>query len=273
MHERLTIVSVYGHSDGASAIPALLNSLGQLAGSRGLLLSLRRPADLPDSIAWREIQPLNYLQYSVFVMHCLHAFIDTDFCLVVQDDGWVLDGRNFLESHYEYDYIGAPCHAAIVGDHLVQHFQWTRLLNAMVIQNGGFSLRSRRFLEAPNRHGFAYLPETRAPLFNEDIQLTGTLRPALEAAGIRFAPVEIARSFAIEYLGPGFHDSLDFSQLVGHHARSRRLFAPHHVDVGLSRSQALMIYREMEFLEHLERLGYSLRFRPTDASSPDVVRR
>jgi len=265
MHERLTIVSVYGHSDGACAIPALLTSLGQLPGSRGLLLSLRRPTNLPDSIVWRAIQPLNYLQYSVFVIHCLYSFIDTDFCLVVQDDGWVINGGNFLEAYYEYDYIGAPCHAAIIGDQLVQGFGWTQTPSATVIQNGGLSLRSRRFLEAPNRHGFAYLPETRAPLFNEDIQLTGTLRPALEAAGIRFAPLEIARNFAVEYLGPGFHDSLDFSRLVGHHARSRRLIAPYHVDVGLSQSQAAMIYREMEFLEHLSAIGYRLTFRPTVA--------
>lgn len=263
MHERLTIVSVYGHSDGASVVPAMVTSLGHLPGSTGLLLSPRRPTNLPDSIAWRAIQPLSYLQYSVFVMHCLHSFIDTDFCLLVQDDGWVLDGTNFLESHYEYDYIGAPCHAAIVGDQLVQRFQWVGTPSATVIQNGGFSLRSRRFLEAPHRHGFAYLPDTRAPLFNEDIQLTGTLRPALEAVGIAFAPVEIARNFAIEYLGPGFHDSLNFSTLVGHHARSRRLIAPHHIEVGLSRTEASSVYREMEFLEYLETLGYRLSFRPT----------
>ncbi len=262
MHKQLTIVAVYGHSDGASVVPAMLTSLGHLPGSSGLLLSLCRPPSLPNAIAWRRIQPLNYLQYSVFMMHCLHAFIDTEFCLVVQDDGWVINGANFLESYYQYDYIGAPCHAAIVGHRLLQRFEWTKMPSsvATVIQNGGFSLRSRRFLEAPHRHGLAYLPETRAPLFNEDIQLTGTLRPVLEAVGIRFAPVNIARNFAIEYLGPGVHDDLQFTKLVGHHARSRRLMAPHQIAVSLTRAEVASVYREMEFLEYLEQLGYVVTF-------------
>lgn len=267
VHEKLTIVAIYGHNDGTSVIPAMLTSLGHLPGSRGLLLSLCRPPSLPDSIVWRRIPPLTYLQYSIFMMHCLHAFIDTDFCLVVQDDGWVINGANFKESHYEYDYIGAPCHAAILHNKLVQRFRWvhTPANLVTVIQNGGFSLRSRRFLEAPHRHGIAYRPETRAPLFNEDIQLTGTLRPLLEEVGIRFAPDEIAREFAVEYFGPAFHDSLDFSRLVGHHARSRRLIGPKQVSVGLTQTQAARIHKEMDFLGYLERLGYKLHFRARES--------
>ena len=104
-------------------------------------------------------------------MHCLHAFIETDFCLVVQEDGWVLDGRNMREDHYSFDYIGAPCHAAIVGDQYVTGFRWVGDETATVVQNGGFSLRSRRFLEAPASLGMAYAPHLPPPLTNEDIQL------------------------------------------------------------------------------------------------------
>ena len=163
-------------------------------------------------------------------MHCLHAFIETDFCLVVQEDGWVLDGRNMREDHYSFDYIGAPCHAAIVGDQYVTGFRWVGDETATVVQNGGFSLRSRRFLEAPASLGMAYPPHLPPPLTNEDIQLTGIMRPHLEAAGLKFAPLSIAREFAIEYLAPRFHDGLDFTRLVGHHARSRRLVADRSVE-------------------------------------------
>lgn len=260
MHERLTVTAIYGHADGAAALPALLESIAQLPGSRGLLLSPVKPPILPDSVVWRRIHPLNYVQYSIFVMHGLHHFVDTDYCLIVQEDGWVLRGTNFTPDYYEYDYVGAPCHVAIVGDQLVQGFQWTRMPPGLVIQNGGFSLRSRRLLEAPARHGIMYQPDTRVPLFNEDVQLTGTLRPALEAVGIRFAPAEVARSFAIEYLGPGFHDTTDFSSLVGHHARTRRLVAPRRIAVGLTRPRVAEVFREQEFLEFLSGLGYEIEF-------------
>lgn len=260
MHDRLTVTAIYGHADGAAVVPALVESLAQLPGSRGLLLSPARPTNLPAGIAWRRIHPLNYVQYSIFVMHGLQHFVDTDYCLIVQEDGWVIRGANFTADYYDYDYVGAPCHAAIIDGQLVTRFQWTRMAPGLVIQNGGFSLRSRRLLEAPSRHGIMYQPDSRAPLGNEDVQLTGTLRPALEAVGMRFAPAEVARAFAVEYLGPGFHDTLDLSSLVGHHARSRRLVAPRRIAVGVARSRVRDVFREDEFLAFLASLGYELEF-------------
>lgn len=82
----------------------------------------------------------------------------------------------------------------------------------------------------------------------------------MEAVGIRFAPSDVARSFAIEYLGPGFHDAVDFSALVGHHARTRRLVAPRRIAVGLTRPRVAEIFREEEFLDFLSGMGYELEF-------------
>ena len=109
-HNDLTIVSVYGHNNGASALPSIKRSMAELPGSRGLLLSIAKPDNLPNNIEWKQIGFVNYLQYSIFMMHQLYAFIDTEYCLIVQDDGWVLDGDNFMPEYYEYDYIGAPSH-------------------------------------------------------------------------------------------------------------------------------------------------------------------
>jgi hypothetical protein len=261
MHGQLTVVSVCGHTDGAAAIPAIQRSVSALSGSRGLLLSPSLPAELPTGLDWRPIHRLSYQQYSIFMMYCLHSFVTTEFCLVVQNDGWVLDGGNFREEYYGFDYIGAPCHAAIVGDQYVTGFRWVGLPTATVIQNGGFSLRSRRFLEAPSRLGIVYIPDLQSPLTNEDIQLTGILRPQLEAAGMRFAPLPIAREFAIEYLAPVFHDGLDFSRLVGHHGSSRRLVAADTVEVQMTPEQMGQVHREEEFSRFLEKTGYNLRFR------------
>jgi len=41
LHTDLTIVSVHGHTDGAAAIPSLVESMTQLPRSRGLLISLK----------------------------------------------------------------------------------------------------------------------------------------------------------------------------------------------------------------------------------------
>ena len=124
VHSSLTVVSVYGHNDGASAIPSILKSMSELPGSRGLLLSIQKPESLPDNIEWKQIGELDYMMYSVFIMHSLYSFIETDFCLIVQDDSWVLNGKNFKPEYYEYDYIGGACHAALVGNQLMLQLTW-----------------------------------------------------------------------------------------------------------------------------------------------------
>ena len=53
-HSELTIVSVYGHNNGASAVPSIKRSMAELPGSKGLLLSLAKPDNYryaPDHIA------------------------------------------------------------------------------------------------------------------------------------------------------------------------------------------------------------------------------
>ena len=262
-HRDLTVVAIYGNGDGSQAIPALKHSVDQLSGSWGLLLSTERPADLPPDIVWEKIGALSYQQYSVFVMHSLHSFIKTDYCLIVQDDGWVLDGKNFTPNYYKYDYIGAPCHAAIVGNELQLGFAWRDNPERIVIQNGGFSLRSKRFLEAPNKYGLTHIPTKDQALWNEDVQLTGIYRPILEVYGIKFAPESVAKQFAIEYLAPTFHDDLDFTRLVGHHASSRKLVSADHVVID---AQSLESYREPDVLAHFQNLGYTIEYVARDSA-------
>ena len=261
-HDQLTIVSIHGHNDGASAIPSLLHSKAQLPGARALLLSLRPPEALPDDIEWRQIYNLDYQEYSIFMMHCLASFIETDFCLVVQDDGWVLNGENWKDEYYDYDYIGAPSHCAFSENHIYLHFAWTKAKEEVhVVQNGGFSLRSKRFLEVCNKNGIAHQNGNDIHYWNEDAQLSSLLKPVLEECGMRYAPLEIAKQFSIEYLDDTLHADTDFNKLVGHHAQSRKLVAPMHVRMQLTWQQANQIIGEARFGEFLQELGYLVEWK------------
>ena len=259
-HNNLTIVSIYGHTDGASAIPSIVQSMSELPGSRGLLLSLSRPESLPDNIEWHPILPLDYLQYSVFVMHSLYAFIKTDYCLIVQDDSWVLDGKNFKPEYYDYDYIGAATHAAIVGSELQLQGQWVDEPNRLMIQNGGFSLRSKRLLEAPNKLGLTHKQADNVYLWNEDVQLTGVYRSFLESCGLKYASEEMSRGFALEYAVKKLYVGFDYSQLLGHHGQSRKLVGANHVKVAMTEVDANNVIGETDFLAHLESLGYTVEY-------------
>ena len=118
--------------------------------------------------------------------------IATSHVLCVQWDGYVLDPARWEPAFLEYDYIGAL---------------WPHFGDAMRVGNGGFSLRSRRLLEA-----CATLDIGNEA---EDVAICRTHRPALEQRfGLRFAPEDVARHFAFERAAPqgdefGFHGAFN----------------------------------------------------------------
>ena len=259
-HNNLTVVAVYGHNDGSSAIHALLKSMSELPGSQALLISPSRPEHLPVSIAWKHTKPLTYYQYTFFMMYCLHTYIDTDFCLTVQDDGWVLDGKNFRKEFYDYDYIGSPTHAGLHGDNLYLQFSWQQFDNPTVVQNGGFSLRSRKFLEAPAKHGIMHTLHNVEPFINEDVQLSCLLRPQMESVGVKYAPLWLAKTFGMEYKGPKFHDGFNYGNLLGHHAPNRKLVTESHIKCAHPLGKVITYYGELDFLQYLQHNGYTVEY-------------
>lgn len=258
-HSQLTIVSIYGHNNGASALPSIVRSMRELPGSRGLLISIEKPDNMPDGVEWKKCHVIDYLGYSLFMMHSLYAYIETDFCLVVQDDGWVLNGKNFKPEYYDYDYIGAPSHCAFGDGHLYLHFEWTKAEEPVsVVQNGGFSLRSKRFLEACNKHGIVHLNSNEIHGWNEDAQLSAILKPVLESYGYKYCPIDIAKHFSIEYVGGGFHEEdFNFDSLLGHHAQTRKLVSDSHIAVP---ADPRVSHGEMQFMQWLESKGYTAEY-------------
>ena len=257
VHNQLTIVSVHGHTDGSATLPSITRSMRELPGSRGLLISPAKPSNLPDDIQWMHCFSFDYRGYSTFIMHCLHEFITTDFCLIVQDDGWVLDGTNWRDDYYTYDYIGGITHAGMVGNTLHLGFEWTKFEYPTLVLNGGFSLRSKRFLEAPSKLGIVQNYSEEIHLWNEDIQLSCLKRGLFESLGFKYAPNEVAKYFSIEHIAPKFHDDMDFSKLLGHHSTSRKLIRDNEILLPMGIEKA---YRETEFLDFLQTKGYILNY-------------
>ncbi|MEB0056919.1 MULTISPECIES: DUF5672 family protein [unclassified Variovorax] len=282
---QITLVSVNGLADATGAALALQHSLAQMHGCRALLCSPVRPPDLAKGIRHLTVASMNYHEYSWFMMFALWRVIDTEFALVVQEDGWVVNAANWREDFLDCDYIGAPIHLAHIvtpkGSYWKNSFEWTHESkepghSVTPVQNGGFSLRSQRFMRAlvDHRHIRVEIPPPDAvdgdPLrmrwhnnaLLEDVQLSGVLRPALEKIGMRFASIDTARSFSIEHAGPSLHHGYDAMQLFGHHAKVRRLtsVAPLTVGCGIPLSQLDNWYGERDILMMFERNGYRIEF-------------
>lgn len=290
--QQITLVSVTGLSDARGAMMALQLSQAQMPGTRALLCSPQKPDQLAPGIEHVAIAPLNYHEYSWFMMFALWRAVHTEFALVVQEDGWIVNAANWRDEFLDCDYIGAPIHLAKIdtpqGTYWRNRFAWAEELQkpdhvVTPIQNGGFSLRSRRLMRAlvDHPHIRVEVPPPDAiegdPLrmhwqhnaLNEDVQLSGVLRPALEAVGIRFAPLALARSFAIEHAGPQLHHGYNAMTLFGHHARVRQLvsLAPLTLRSLIPLSQLDAWYGERDILQMFERNGYRIEFAPEPQAS------
>lgn len=190
----LPTVTLAAVSDVALAATARALAVSQagLRFAEALLLTSREP---PHRLCatLRKIEPITSRHaYSRFMVHDLHRHIATSHVLCVQWDGYVLDPARWEPAFLEYDYIGAL---------------WPHFGDAMRVGNGGFSLRSRRLLEA-----CATLDIGNEA---EDVAICRTHRPALEQRfGLRFAPEDVARHFAFERAAPqgdefGFHGAFN----------------------------------------------------------------
>jgi hypothetical protein len=228
----ITVVAIYGNGQGLRAIPAIEKTVAA---------------------------PLDYIGYSNFCMYSLHHYVKTDYALLVQHDGWALSADNWKDEWLNYDYIGGLTHAALVGEEFYTNFMWVGRDNPIVIQNGGFSLRSKKFMRSLVYNGIMPKMYTMAMLNNEDVQMTGFLRPALEKVGIRFAPDEEAALFAFEHLNPDVHGGIDLTKIFGHHSRFRELTDSNTVVWRLDNHMTKTIPMELEVYDLLsDHYGYQM---------------
>lgn len=239
----ITVVAIYGNGQGLRAIPAIQKTAACFPGCKTLLITNELlAADIPQKLV---AAPLDYIGYSNFCMYSLHHYIETDYALLVQHDGWALSADNWKDDWLNYDYIGGLVHAALVGDDFYTNFGWVGRDNPVVIQNGGFSLRSKKFMQSLVYNGIMPKMYTIPMLNNEDVQLTGFLRPALEKIGIKFAPDDEAKMFAFEHLNPIIHGDVDLTKIFGHHSRFRELTDANTVTWRLDNRMTKTIPREL----------------------------
>lgn len=188
---QVTLVAVTDVAIPATARAIALSQAGLRFGDVLFLSPAPPPAGTPAT--WRAIAPLGSRQgYSRFLLHDLAAHIATDHVLCVQWDGYVLNPAAWDPAFLTHDYIGAP---------------WPHFADGMRVGNGGFSLRSKRLIDACRA-----LPITNEA---EDIAICRTHRAMLEDRfGIRFAPEAVAARFAWERARPngdefGFHGAFN----------------------------------------------------------------
>lgn len=115
-------------------------------------------------------------EYSEFCIKDLYKHVKTSHMLVIQHDGFIMNANAWEEEWLKYDYIGAP-------------WEW---YDEMQVGNGGFSLRSNKLMEMVANDPFI------TDFHPEDDRICRHYGRYLQMKSIKFAPIEVARRFALE---------------------------------------------------------------------------
>ena len=189
--ENVTLVSM-SSVNIESTIIAMGNSCEGVKYGDIKFISHERPNYFPDNFNFCLIDKINSVdQYSYNMIYKLIDYIDTEFALIIQSDGYVINPSSWRDEFLQYDYIGAPW------DIPKDDFSFRDPFgNIIRVGNGGFSLRSRKILSAPNMLNLEWKPYFG--FYNEDGFLTCHNRHLLEENGCKFAPLDVAKYFSHE---------------------------------------------------------------------------
>lgn len=142
-----------------------------------------------DDIKCIKINALDKEDYCHFCLYELPNYIETEYCLTFQWDGFVINSNLWTEEFYNYDYIGAP---------------WLGNMNNNV-GNGGFSLRSQKFLQSAKTLSYnskiqfqSHIPagELVTP---EDWFVCNYEYQTMQNLGVKFADINLAYRFSVEH--------------------------------------------------------------------------
>jgi hypothetical protein len=158
-----------------------------------------------------KINTLDYIGYSHFIVYELHKYINTDYVLIIQDDGFVTDASKWDDEFLKYDYIGAPFRLPPSNDTISYRNPFGEVMR---VGNGGFSLRSKKLLSLPSNLDLEW--KEYFGYYNEDGFFAVHNRHILEENGCIFPPIEIAAKFSIEHKVPESVDGKTF----GFHGKS-----------------------------------------------------
>lgn len=169
----------------------------------------------------------NSLQmYSDYLLGHLTDHFQTTHCLHIQTDGLISNANMWTDEYLNYDYIGAPWPNFLVSDILkkisrgqdqngapfetnIPHLKNYNIENYRV-GNGGISLRSKKLCDLTKKYVNKY------PNKSEDCIICFYEREDLLNNGIKYAPVNLAAKFSVEY-PTEFNRNRDISQTFGFH--------------------------------------------------------
>ena len=158
----------------------------------------------------------NMDEYNFFMIKRYNDYIETEFMINIHNDGFVINPEVWSDEFLDYDYIGALW--TIVSPDTIHGVNQSNRVG-----NGGFSLRSKKFMTIAQKH---------CPFIQgmpEDVICCRINREIFLSNGVKFAPDNIAAKFAVEddqaleYKGQSHQDYRTLKTFGFHHRYSDAL--------------------------------------------------
>lgn len=162
-----------------------------------VIITHEKPRHLPEGIRYSHVDILDNIdRFNYETVYNMGDHINTDFALLVHYDGYVVNPDSWRDEFLDYDYIGSPWPLPKEGDNTTY-----RDINGNICRVGNsVSIRSKRLMDFPREADIPWTPEEG--WFNEDGFICCRQKHLFEAAGMKFAPLELAIYFGHETMIP-----------------------------------------------------------------------
>jgi len=163
------------------------------------IFSHYKPDNLVDKIEFIQIPKLTHDGFSQFCIEELTKYVNTDYALSINDDGFIINPHLWRDKFLEYDYIGAPW---------APGSPWC---SRNRVGNGGFVLKSKKFMDLSANIIYSG--------GHDDVIVTNTYYDYFTSNGCKYAPIELAMKFALESEIP--ECEYDLNNCFGFHGKGQ----------------------------------------------------
>ena len=192
----VTLVGIDGIGGDIETALAMKYSGKNITFGKSILFSASNDQyDFCDTV---KIDKLTYDECQKFTLTELVSYIETEYMLLVQGDGFVVNPHLWDPAFLTYDYIGAPWDYSGLSE-IVKTYDpiiSEKMINSPTpyqVGNGGFTLRSKKLMSGVKDlyvDGYTGIPE--------DAVICIGMRPELESMGCKWPLIDVAASFSCE---------------------------------------------------------------------------
>lgn len=168
-------------------IKALMYSSDNIDFGDVKLVSPSKPKNLPSRIKLEFTDPINDIdEWNHRIVYNLTDYIDTEFAILIHDDGFIVNPGSWRSEFLEYDYIGGAWDNK---DFVDAYGKQIRVGNSV-------SLRSKKLLDIPKKFNMPWVKYQNN--YNEDTQICVWNRNLFLDNGIKFADFDVSKYFSHE---------------------------------------------------------------------------